>query len=108
MKFEIKRAKNGWILKTHDGEEWVGQEVHDDEMSCFVSFLREVELNFGPIESHSRYSKERIHIVLIPGDKCEEQLDHEYINGLTELRDHLNFILEEQKIKLEEKLRKVQ
>lgn len=66
MKFELRYAKNGCILEI-DGNEYVNQEVEDDEIECFAGFLREILDNYGPQDS--RYEAKRIHIIVKPGDK---------------------------------------
>ena len=76
MRFEIRHAKNGWILRaeappTQGGRaaEVVCQEKYDDEIECFADFLRVLDEEFGP--STSRYSAKRIFIRVEPGDKHE-------------------------------------
>ncbi len=77
MVFEIRRAKNGYILKVvntenvaTEAEEIVYQEKYDDEVECFAEFLRYLNDEYGP--STSRYSEKRIHISVCPGDKFNE------------------------------------
>jgi hypothetical protein len=77
MRFEIRRARNGWILKAEepqvdgdDAYEVVYEEKHDDEVECFADFLRALEEEFGP--STSRHSPKRIYIRIEPGDKFED------------------------------------
>ena len=77
MRFEIRRARNGWILKVEEpkpkgdeADEVVYEEKYDDEVECFADFLRALEEEFGP--STSRYSPKRIYIRIEPGDKFEE------------------------------------
>lgn len=76
MRFELRSAKNGCILKawhTAEGsdqrEELVCQESYaeDDEVERFADFLRIIADNYGP--STSRYSAKRIYITVGPGDK---------------------------------------
>ncbi len=74
MKFEIRPARNGLIVRAttnlDDGsEEVVFQETEDDEIEAFASFLRYLVDHYGP--STSRYSPKRIHVVVAPGDKHE-------------------------------------
>ncbi len=76
MRFEIRRAANGWILKTQclwvdpgDPDELVCQEEYDDEVDCFAGFLWSIDEHFGP--STSRYSPKRIVVRVEPGDKFE-------------------------------------
>ena len=76
MRFEIRHAKNGWILKVEtppsegvEPSEMVCQEKHEDEVECFADFLRILDEEFGP--STNRYSPKRIFIRVEPGDKCE-------------------------------------
>lgn len=77
MIFDIRRAKNGYILEiihkaeeTGEAEEVVFQEKYDDEVECFADFLRLLKDEYGP--STGRYSPKRIHITVEPGDKYEE------------------------------------
>jgi len=74
MLFEIRRVKNGCILKVTIGEnetmeqdEVVYQEKYDEEVECFADFLRHLEEEYGP--SNNRYSEKRIYITVKPGDK---------------------------------------
>ena len=74
MRFEIRHATNGWILKaaapSSEGVEVyevVCQEKYDNEIECFADFLRVRVEEFGP--STSRYSPKRIYIRVEPGDK---------------------------------------
>jgi hypothetical protein len=73
MKFEIKRAKNGWILKSEDDGDVntiVAQDDYADEVECFAAFLRTLSDEFGPMTS--RYSPKRIYVRVEPGDKCAD------------------------------------
>ena len=75
MIFEIRHAKNGFILKVIDKKDTEGlneivyQEKYDDEIECFADFLHFLNEHFGP--STSRYSEKRIYISIEPGDKFE-------------------------------------
>ena len=76
MRFEIRHAQNGWILKVEtpssdgvEANEMVCQERHEDEVDCFANFLRLLNDEFG--SSTSRYSPKRIFIRVEPGDKHE-------------------------------------
>jgi len=75
MKFEIRRATNGAILRVETdapdtpSEEAVYQEREDDEIEAFAEFLRHLLEHYGPVTS--RYSAKRIHILVEPGDKYE-------------------------------------
>lgn len=72
MKFELKFAKNGWILEYEvDGEmeKWVMNEG-EDEVGAFANMLHIVTEQLGP--STGRYSRKRIYINCFPGDKNEE------------------------------------
>ena len=71
---EIRRARNGWILKVErpasgDGEpdEIVHEEKYEDEVECFADFLRSLNDEIGP--STSRHSPKRIYVQVEPGDK---------------------------------------
>ena len=75
-RFEIRHAKNGWILRTEtpptegvEAIEVVSQERYEDEVECSADFLRVLDEEFGP--STSRYSPKRIFIRVEPGDKHE-------------------------------------
>lgn len=73
----MKSAKNGLILEvTHEyGEKEIytyqGSNDESDEIRRFSDFLYEISANYGP--TTSRYSKERIHIEIKPGDKYEDE-----------------------------------
>ena len=76
MIFEIRRVKNGHILKivsaesgATESEEIVYQEKFDNEVECFADFLRYLNEEYGP--STSRYSEKRIYINIKSGDKFE-------------------------------------
>jgi hypothetical protein len=81
MKFEIRRVKNGIVLKVDNGiegeepEEIVYQETDGNEIESFADFLHFINDHYGP--STSRYSPKRIHIDIKPGDKSEtvQQVD---------------------------------
>ena len=82
MRFEIRHAQNGWILKVEtphsegvEADEMVCQEKYEDEVECFADFLRILNDEFGP--STTRYSPKRISISVEPGDKYERCLDVE-------------------------------
>lgn len=80
MKFEIKRAKNGYFVTVTDldvtdpsaQEVFVFQEKYDEgeEVEAFAELLREMLDSYGP--STSRYSPKRIYICIEPGDKYED------------------------------------
>jgi hypothetical protein len=73
MKFEIRHARNGVVLRIesedHGGEpeEVVYQESESGNIEAFADFLRFLLDNYGP--HTSRYSPQRIHVVIEPGDK---------------------------------------
>jgi hypothetical protein len=74
MKFEIRNARNGVILRVEDevledDEEVVYQELEVDEIEAFAEFLRFLVDHYGP--TTSRYSPKRIWVVVEPGDKYE-------------------------------------
>lgn len=76
MKFEIRRAKNGYIMTAQETEppnEIVYQESFEDEIESFAAFLRFLNDEFGP--STSRYSPKRIYVVVGPGDKYEKEVE---------------------------------
>ena len=55
--FQIRRAKNGLVLKVTFGKddsgekEIVYQEKYDDEVECFADFLRYLDAEYGPTTS---------------------------------------------------------
>jgi len=76
MKFEIRPAQNGLILRVDHGfgdddepEEIVYQEEDGNEIEAFADFLRHLNDHYGP--STSRYSPKRIYVRVEPGDKHE-------------------------------------
>ena len=77
MLFEIRRVKNGCVLKVKNSseesverEEIVYQEKYDDDIECFADFLCYLNDEYGP--ATSRYSEKRIYISVAPGDKFED------------------------------------
>ncbi|MCC5788372.1 MAG: hypothetical protein JJT75_01965 [Opitutales bacterium] len=76
MKFEIRRVRNGLVLKVdHDieseeAEEIVYQESDGNEVEAFVDFLHFINEHYGP--STTRYSPKRIRITIEPGDKWKD------------------------------------
>lgn len=76
MRFEIKRAKNGYMLQCDSEEDpFVFQELSEDimdENDCWAYFLRELTSQYGP--STSRASKKRVYVKVLPGDKFNEYL----------------------------------
>lgn len=85
MKFEIRRATNGAILRVETDapeaatDEVVYQEWEEDEIEAFADFLRHLLDHYGP--TTSRYSAKRIYVVVEPGDKYEppEQRENDSI-----------------------------
>lgn len=74
MRFEIRNAWNGAILRVENREsngpdEVVYQETEDDEVEAFAEFLRFLIDDYGPMTS--RYSPKRIFVVVEPGDKYD-------------------------------------
>jgi hypothetical protein len=75
MRFEIRRVKNGVVLRlepespAEPPEEAVYQETEGNEIEAFAGFLRLLLEQYGP--QTSRYSPQRIHVVIEPGDKFE-------------------------------------
>lgn len=77
MTFKISVLNNGWCLEMNNGEDgWVVSE-DGSAVQAFAKFLRIIENECGP--DTSRYSKERIYISVLPGDKCEEEPTTEMI-----------------------------
>ncbi|HEA67732.1 MAG TPA: hypothetical protein ENI07_13040 [Desulfobacterales bacterium] len=83
MKFEIKSATNGCILKcTDDDSEYVYQfQGLSSDVEAFADFLRELTDAHGPQDG--RYEELRIHILVKPGDK------HPDFNGCPECGEHM-------------------
>ena len=83
MKFEIRHAQNGAILRVeHDypegeTEEICYQETEGGEIEAFADFLCYLNENYGP--SQSRYSPKRIYISVQPGDKHPDYKEDESI-----------------------------
>lgn len=75
MRFEIRHAQNGTVLRVEqdypgaEPEEVVYQERDGDEVEAFADFLRYLVEHYGP--STSRYSPKRIYVSVEPGDKFE-------------------------------------
>ena len=74
MKCEIRRAQNGVVLRIEaegdePAEEIVYQESEGQEIEAFADFLRTINDHYGP--STHRYSPQRIHVLVEPGDKYE-------------------------------------
>jgi hypothetical protein len=82
MKFEIRRTKNGAILRVeHDNpegetEEICYQETEHADIEAFADFLRFLDEHYGP--TTGRYSPKRIYIVVKPGDKHPDFDNEEY------------------------------
>jgi quinol monooxygenase YgiN len=76
MRFEIKRAKNGYILQCDSDEDpMVFQELSEeimDEVDVWANFLWELTDQYGP--STSRHSKKRVRIKVEPGDKFQDHM----------------------------------
>jgi len=86
MKFEITTAENGLIFKSIDDEDdsytpLVYQEVTVGSMSdAFIEMLYDIVEVYGPVTS--RYSRERISIQKIHGDKYEcSEIDCDICNN---------------------------
>ena len=83
MKFEIRHAQNGAILRIeHDypegeTEEICYQETEGGEIEAFADFLRYLNENYGP--SQSRYSPKRIYTSIQRGDKHPDYKEDESI-----------------------------
>ena len=74
MKFEIRRVRNGAVLRVEaddaeEGGDVVYQETEQDEIEAFADFLRHLLDHYGP--TTSRYSPKRIRILVEPGDKYQ-------------------------------------
>jgi hypothetical protein len=76
MKFEFKRAKNGLVMEITNWEGEIEKIVYaegdsdEQEIERFVEFLQTIDHHYGP--STGRYSKERISISTVVGDKYED------------------------------------
>lgn len=95
--YKINKVKNGYtITRQYDNEEEYEVVVgldSDDEVDGFAEFLNTINNEFGP--STSRYSSKRIRVIVLPGDKFEGELDKDYLNNLSYLKDEIDYILEE-------------
>ena len=73
MKFEIRRVKNGAVLRVdsegEDSDEEIVYQEQEDEIEAFADFLRHLVDHYGP--TTSRYSPKKIFIRVEPGDKYE-------------------------------------
>lgn len=67
MIFEVRSAKNGFIIKVNGEEELVFEEK--EEIENFAQFLRLLDESYGPMTN--RYSDKRIYVRVYPGDKYE-------------------------------------
>jgi hypothetical protein len=87
MIFDIKYAKNGYVLNISDpgdpelNEIMVFEESDTSEVQAFASCLHAILDSIGP--STSRYSKERIYIDIRPGDKHDDYKDFESDDSTT-------------------------
>jgi hypothetical protein len=80
MRFEIKNARNGFIVSCDSDEEpMVFQEISDEleEVEAWACFLRELTFMYGPDACRSRYSAKRIYVEVRPGDKYEDGFEKE-------------------------------
>lgn len=90
MKYTFETANNGWIMKDDEGNTYVSSEG-DDEHEGFLDFIRIITDTIGPMDS--RYSEKRIHVMCIPGDKCEEKITGEYREHLEYIKDRITSAL---------------
>ena len=85
MKLEIETVENGYILKDCSDEpirKEVFQFKDDNDLYALVDLL--YTLNEKLADSTTKYSKERIHIVILPGldyegelsDRSKEDIEH--------------------------------
>ena len=80
MKFEIRSATNGCVLRCEDdGDEYVMQDCNN-EVETFADFLRAILDAYGPVDG--RYEAQRIHVLVKPGDKPPD------FNGCPECGEH--------------------
>lgn len=80
MRFEIKYAKNGFIVSSDSDEQpMVFQELSDEleEVEAWACFLRELTFTYGPDACRSRYSAKRVYVEVRPGDKYQDGFDDE-------------------------------
>lgn len=69
--FGIKYAKNGLILTGPDGDIVFANAVDGKtEVELFVEFLQTINECYGP--TTSRYSKQRVHVNIVEGDKYND------------------------------------
>jgi len=78
--FSGRFARNGFVLRGPEGEEWVYQGEDDDgeAVKRWAEFLDDLTQAYGPVTS--RHSPSRVYIVVRPGDK------HPDYRGLDDLR----------------------
>lgn len=92
MKFTMRRAKNGLILKSKDGELlYTESDTDGDDIDRFYDFLYTILEHYGPMTS--RHSPKRIYIDIRPGDKwLDAKLEKDYKdaekNGVSDRDDN--------------------
>lgn len=84
---KIRMVTNGWILEDHDDAEMTRYHVFEHaeewrdgekaEVEAFVRLLWTLNDLYGP--TTSRYSKHRVSIRIVKGDKCDDYTEDEGI-----------------------------
>ena len=77
MRFDITAVSNGTLVEASylhtedaDTEQYVSQSIEDTPTRAFAEMLRVLVDNYAPMSS--RYSEERIYILVRPGDKHDD------------------------------------
>jgi len=70
---KITKASNGYIV-ANDGHIEIFEEKYDDDPEALVNLLNYISSYF---DSSSRYSEQRVHALLVPGDKNDNPVVHE-------------------------------
>lgn len=94
--YTCEYAENGYVFRKfdqYDSPETVVKDGKGDTNS-WIDFLRYIDSSFGP--SSDRYNAERSHIIRLPGDKCEENLDATYITELLTLKEMIENVIKRQ------------
>jgi hypothetical protein len=75
MNLNISTVANG-VKITIEDEEYVIQEIEDNEIEAWRSALAAIYEQFGPPQS--RHDKKRLYFTIAPGDKNDDFVDTIY------------------------------